>query len=108
MRLHCDGEHAIKSVLHTVAAKLATAEHRIVVRESPRYCSQSNGTVERYCQSLMGMLRTDFMHLHARTGGARSSFAFFCWMVRHAAWKLNRFQPYLSGPTPYQRMIGRP
>ena len=80
-----------------------------MVRQTPRRSHQSNGAVERYHASLQGQLRAMRIALQDHLEHEIPlQHPVTTWLVRHSAWALQRFQPYLRGGTPYQRLHGTP
>ena len=78
------------------------------MRASPAYHSQSLGTEERYRQSLHAQARTLRLRVHDKYNTVlRSTRSAFPWMIRHAAWLLNRHLAHADGLASYQRRWGR-
>eukprot|EP00972_Heterocapsa_arctica_P094609 13951548-Heterocapsa_arctica.AAC.1 len=55
----------------------------------------------------MGQVRTLCLEVEARFGvRVMANSAMFTWLVQHAAWLCNRYQPH-HGLTPFERLRGR-
>ena len=76
--------------------------------ESPRYESQSNGSVENANQQVQGLVRTyrdaTYSIYEMKIGGNSSMIP---WMVRHAAATLSRFKTGQDGGSPLERLKGK-
>ncbi len=90
--LQTDGEAAILDLAARIVKRRTKATGR---RTTPRYSSASNGAVERAHQSLQGQVRTLRLDLEKRYPGVQAvSSTITPWLIRHAAWTLNRYQPH--------------
>ena len=90
--LQVDNEPAVRDLARR--AKQARAKP-MEVRSSPRYSHASNGAVERSHQSLQGQIRTLRYDLERRYADLQAvSSTITPWLVRRAAWTLNRYQPH--------------
>ena len=99
--LQTDQEDFILNLLKTVAQKLGA---NINVRQSPAYSSQSQGSIERYHRTLMGQVRTLLQQVTTKYNLTLSvQHPILPWIVRHAAWLLNRYAIHNDGQTSYQR-----
>ena len=82
----------------------ATAVGNIAVRQSPTYTSQAQGSAERFHRTLMGQIRTlklllgDNYDIHLK-----STHPIMPWLVKHAAYLLNRYSVHSDGNTSYYR-----
>ena len=102
--LQHDGEHSIAAYLEAVSDKVPHSK----CRSTPLHSSESNGGVERFSRSNMDQTRTLRLSLQQALGDIEiTSDDDICyWMVRHSSYLLERFQPYLHGPTPFCRRTG--
>ena len=99
--LQTDQEDFILNLLKTVAQNLGA---NINVRQSPAYSSQSQGSIERYHRTLMGQVRTLLQQVTTSYNLTLSvQHPILPWIVRHAAWLLNRYAIHNDGQTSYQR-----
>ena len=108
-RLRSDSEVSIRAVATAIAASRRPGETMVEV--SPVHSSSSLGAVERWSQSVAGLVRTLLIDAGRRLKCKfMAKDALFAWAVRHAAFLHNRFQALQRGPTPFeqvQRQIGR-
>ena len=91
-RLRCDNELAMR----LLAEKIAAFRHPRTTILGPisRAEHQSVGGVERAHQSIQAATRALRLDIRTRTGeDIVPGHALFQWMLRHAAWSHNRFQP---------------
>ena len=105
LRLRSDKEHSIMAVVQAIAAKRAPA--RSIVETSPVGSHGSLGSVDRMMQFIAGhvrAMRLDCEQMWKVTIKANSPL--FVWLVLHASWIHNRFQP-VRGTTPYEAVQGR-
>ena len=87
-RLRCDNEPAIMAVATRVKEKLPD---RLLVENSPKYSSSSNGAAERAIRTLNEQLKTMRYDLEGRYGiRITPNSTVWLWMVRHAASSVNR------------------
>ena len=99
--LQTDQEEFILNLLKTVAQNLGA---NINVRQSPAYSSQSQGSIERYHRTLMGQVRALLQQVTISYNLTLSvQHPILPWIVRHAAWLLNRYAIHNDGQTSYQR-----
>ena len=104
--LQADAEPAAVDVARAIAKSF---KGRANVREVPRDSSKSNGTVERFHQSMQGLART--LRCEAIQKYRVPDDDFFLerllpWIVRHPSWLLSRFQIHTDGNTSYQAIHG--
>ena len=81
--------------MRLLAEKTAAFRHRTTILEPiNRAEHQSVGGVERAHHSIQAATRALRLDIRTRTGeDIVPGHAFFQWMLRHAAWSHNRFQP---------------
>ena len=76
----------------------------IVVRQSPAYTSQAQGGVDRFHRTLMGQARALKLQPEKKySTRLTSKHPIIPWMVRHAAYLLNRYAIHADGNTSYYR-----
>ena len=103
--LQSDQEDFIISLLKMVAAAMGS---NIAVRQSPAYKSQAQGSVERFHRTLMGQVRAIKLQLENNYGiKLNSNHPIMPWLVKHAAYLLNRYSIHLDGNTSYYRRWGK-
>jgi hypothetical protein len=101
--LQCDGESSVKVVAQGIAKDLGG----ISLRYAPVGSSESQGSVERLHQTLFAQARVMRSAFIERYGmekidvGVDSTF--MPWLVKHAAFTLNRFMLNDDGQTPFRR-----
>jgi len=84
-------------------------QHQTLTRQTPRRSHQSNSSVERYHQALQAQVRALRSAWQARSGlELRTEDRAVTWLVRHAAWLIQRYQPHTRGPTSYDLIRGTP
>ena len=79
------------------------------MREVPRDSSKSNGTVERFHQSMQGLARTLRCEAIDKYRVPDDDFVLerlLSWIVRHSSWLLSRFQIHTDGNTSYKAIHG--
>ena len=82
----------------------ATEVGNIAVRQSPAYTSQAQGSVERFHRTLMGQIRALKLQLENNYGThLTSKHPIMPWLVKHAAYLLNRYAVHADGNTSYYR-----
>ena len=99
--LQSDNEQFITNLLKTTALKMGG---HMFVRQSPAYSSQSQGSIERFHRTLAGQIRTIRSQLqdnYDRT--IKGQQPIMPWMVRHAAYLLNRYHVHSDGNTSFYR-----
>ena len=80
----------------------ATGVGNIAVRQSPAYSSQTKGSVERFHRTLLGQVRAPKLQLENNYGThLTSKHPIMPWMVKHAAYLLNRHAIHADGNTSY-------
>ena len=99
--LQSDQEEYIQNLLKAVAQKLGK---NVNIRQSPAYSSQSQGSIERFHRTLMGQVRSLVQQVTTSYNLTLSvQHPIMPWIVRHAAWLLNRYAMHNDGQTSYQR-----
>ena len=104
--LQSDAEPAAVDVARAIAKSF---KGRAMVREVPRDSSKSNGTVERFNQSMQGLARTLRCEAIAKYRVPDDDFLLerlLPWIVRHSSWLLSRFQIHTDGNTSYKAVHG--
>ena len=81
---------------------------RTMIEHSNKYCSKSNGIVERAIRSVEEQRRTMRSALEARLGVKWDyDHAVWAWMAEYASYLLNRFEVGHDGKTSYERCKGK-
>ena len=99
--LQSDQEDLLITILKATALAFGG---NMQVRQKPAYSSQSQGSVERYHATLAAQIRTLRAQIEKNyntTVGARHPIT--PWIVRHAAYLLNRYAMHSDGQTSYFR-----
>ena len=95
--LQSDQEDFIISLLKMVATAMGS---NIAVRQAPAYTSQAQGSVERFHRTLMGQVRALKLQLETNYGiKLNSKHPIMPWLVKHAAYLLNRYSIHSDGNT---------
>ena len=82
----------------------ATAVGNIAVKQSPAYTSQSQGSVEQFHRTLMGQIRALKLQLENNYGThLTSKHPIMPWLIKHAAYLLDRYVVHAGGNTSYYR-----
>ena len=103
--LQCDGENPIKTLCRRIAADVPG----LSFRTTPRYSSQSSGTVGVLQGQVWGMVRTLPRHVEDTYKlELKLTHPIITWIVRHASWVLTRYQLHGDGKSSYERRLGRP
>ena len=99
--LQSDQEEYLIGLLKAVANKMG---NNFQVRQSPAYSSQSQGSIERYHRTLLGQVRTLTQQVTDNYGITISNqHPILPWIIRHAAYLLNRYAVHNDGYTSFQR-----
>ena len=89
--LQTDDETSIKALTKELARQISG----LTVRVAPTGSKESQGSVERYHQTLHAQIRTLRLALaanyHTNLVEIQSSHPILTWATRHAAWLLNRY-----------------
>ena len=90
------------SLLKTTAR---TIGRNITVRQSPAYSSQPQGSIERFHRTLFNQVRTLTAQLKSnyKLNIIRINHPIMPWVIRHAAYLLNRYAIHNDGKTSYFR-----
>ena len=81
-----------------------TAVGNIAVRQAPAYSSQTQGSVEWFHRTLLGQVRALKLQLENNYGThLTSKHPIMPWMVKHAAYLLNRYAVHAGGNASYYR-----
>ena len=103
--LQSDNEDRLNALLKATAAKVGS----MTVRHAPSYSSNSQGSVERLYRTLLGQVRV--VKAQVESNYSMTMFTKQCllpWIVRHAAWTVNRYNVIHSGGyTSFERRWGR-
>lgn len=101
--IQCDDESSIKALARACSREVGG----FTVRVAPTSSSKSQGSIERHHQTLFAQIRTLRLALTERLQVEDSTLkvdtSIFPWMVKHAAWLLNRFLVHDDGLTAFQR-----
>ena len=99
--IQCDNEPTLKTVATGAAAKIGN----ITVRQTPTYSSNSQGSVERFHRTLFGQVKSLREQVKASYNNHMigNNHPLMPWMIRHAAWLINRYLIHSDGLTSYQR-----
>ena len=105
--LQADAEPAIQAFIKMCSSKVQGKE--IHCRCTPSGSHQSNGQVERWHQTLQGQVKALLLEAQVRFNlpDLSNNWELLSWVVRHAAWLIQRFQPYLRGKTPHEIKHGK-
>jgi hypothetical protein len=104
--LSSDGGPACEAIQAAVAK--ARAPHRTVIRNSPLYSHQSNGTVERAIGEISATVRTIIFQLEDKLGVAiPPTHILMPWIVRHVAWSATRFRVRNRGATSFRLLYDK-
>ena len=95
--LRSDNEDTLHTLLKATAAKLGS----MIVRHSPAYSSNSQGSVERLHRTLLGQIRT-FKAQVERGITLNVKHPLPPWIIRHAAWTINRYVIHPDGYTSFK------
>ncbi|CAE8737401.1 unnamed protein product, partial [Polarella glacialis] len=103
LRLRSDQEGSIRACVSRIAAQRAA---ETIVETTPKGSSNSLGAAERFIRTLMTQVATLCTQVQQQWDvELKADSPLLPWVVGHAAWLLNRFQPYL-GETPFHRVQG--
>ena len=99
--IQCDNEPTLKTIATGAAAKIGN----ITVRQTPTYSSNSQGSVERFHRTLFGQVKSLREQVKASYNNHMigNNHPLMPWMIRHAAWLINRYLIHSDGLTSYQR-----
>jgi hypothetical protein len=105
--LQADSEPAIQAFIKMCSSKVQGKE--IHCRCTPSGNHQSNGQVERWHQTLQGHVKALLLEAQVRINlpDLSNKWELLSWLLRHAAWLIQRFQPYLRGETPHEIKHGQ-
>ena len=102
--LQSDNEDTLNALLKATAAKVSTMS----VRHSPSYSSNSQGSVERLHRTLLGQIRVVKAQVESNYSMTMSTkHCLLPWIVRHAAWTVNRYVIHSDGYTSFECRWGR-
>ena len=103
--IHSDQEDFLIALPKMTAA---TFGGNLAVRQAPAYTSQAQGSVERCHRTLMGQVRALKLQLENNYRiHLTSKHPIMPWMVKHAAYLLNRYAVHSDGNTSYYRRSNR-
>ena len=99
--IQCGNEPTLKTVATGAAAKIGN----ITVRQTPTYSSNSQGSVERFHRTLFGQVKSLREQVKASYSNhmIHNNHPLMPWMIRRAAWLINRYLVHSDGLTSYQR-----
>ena len=102
--LQSDNEDTLNALLQATASKVGS----MTVRHSPSYSSNSQGSVERLHRTLLGQIRVVKAQVESNYSMTMSTkHCLLPWIVRHAAWTVNRYVIHSDGYTSFERRWGR-
>ena len=102
--LQSDNEDTLNALLKATAAKVGS----MTVRHSPSYSSNSQGSVERLHRTLLGQIRVVKAQVESNYSITMpTKHCLLPWIVRHAAWTVNRYVIHSDGYTSFERRWGR-
>ena len=102
--LQSDNEDTLNALLKATASKVGS----MTVRHSPSYSSNSQGSVERLHRTLLGQIRVVKAQVESNYSMTMSTkHCLLPWIVRHAAWTVNRYVIHSDGYTSFERRRGR-
>ena len=80
----------------------------MTVRHAPSYSSNSQGSVERLHRTLLGQVRVVKAQVESNYSMTMSTkHCLLPWIVRHAAWTVNRYVIHSDGYTSFEHRWGR-
>ena len=97
--LQSDNEDTLNALLKATASKVGS----MTVRHSPSYSSNSQGSVERLHRTLLGKAQVERNYSTTMS----TKHCLLPWIVRHAAWTVNRYVIHSDGYTSFERRGGR-
>ena len=99
--IQSDQEDFLIALLKMTAA---TFGGNLAVRQAPAYTSQAQGSMERFHRTLMRQVRALKLQLENNYRiHLTSKHPIMPWMVKHAAYLLNRYAVHSDGNTSYYR-----
>ena len=99
--IQSDQEDFLIALLKTTAQAMGS---NIAVRQAPTYTPQAQGSVERFHRTLMGQVRAIKLQLENNYNiHLTSKHPIMPWVIRHAAYLLNRYAVHSDGNTSYYR-----
>ena len=100
--LQSDQDKYLMSLLQATARTIGI---NISVRQSPAYSSQSQGSIERFHRTLFNQVRTLTTQLNNnhKLNIISVNHPIMPWVIRHAAYLLNRYAIHNDGKTSYFR-----
>ena len=102
--LQSDNEDTLNALLQATASKVGS----MTARHSPSYSSNSQGSVERLHRTLLGQIRVVKAQVESNYSMTMSTkHCLLPWIVRHAAWTVNRYVIHSDGYTSFERRWGR-
>ena len=102
--LQSDNEDTLNALLKATAAKVGS----MTVRHAPSYSSNSQGSVVRLHSKLLGQVRVVKAQVESNYSITMSTKHYLQpWIVRHAAWAVNRYVIHPDGYTSFDRRWGR-
>ncbi|CAE7268415.1 unnamed protein product, partial [Symbiodinium sp. CCMP2592] len=103
-----DPEASIKQIINSVVACRSRLGLHTQTRLIPRGSHESNGMVERTIQTVRANSRTLRAHLEERAKiKVEGHTHVFPWLMRHAAFLLNRFSVPVRGNPPFELVYGK-
>ena len=103
--LKSDNEPAIEALVEGVRNKRG---ERTMVKKSPKYSHQSNGAAENAVRRIDSLTRTYVCVLQEKIGDKVDSKSIILpWLVRHAAYVLNRYIKRDDGRSAWARLRGK-
>ena len=97
--LQSDNEDTLNALLKAAAAKVGS----MTVRHAPSYSSNSQGSVERTLLVQVRVVKAQAESNYSMTMSTKH--CLLPWIVRHAAWTVNRYVIHSDGYTSYERAI---
>ena len=97
--LQSDNEDTLNAPLKATASKVGS----MTVRHSPSYSSNSQGSVERLHRTRVVKARVESNYSVTMS----TKHCLLPWIVRHAAWTVNRYVIHPDGYTSFERRWGR-
>ena len=103
MRLRIDPEPSMQAIARIIATKRRPA--LTLIEETPVNSPASKGGVESYIAQLGGNVRALKLVVQERWSVSIGNVsAIFPWIVRHASWLYNRYQPLSDGITVFEKL----
>ena len=102
--LQIENEDTLNALLKATAGKVGS----MTLRHAPSYSSNRQGSVDRLHGTLLGQVRVVKAQVESNYSMTMSTkHCLLPWIVRHAAWTVNRYVIHSDGYTSFERRWGR-